>query len=64
MKKLVGLLLVFVLLTGCNEYTIEDNSPDEFERQQAMQDCVGEYFIDKTPFDVRLACTKAIYGGK
>lgn len=64
MKKLVGLLLVLVLLTGCNEYTIEDNSPDEFERKEAMRDCVGEYRIEKASFDVRLACTKAIYGGK
>lgn len=62
MKKLVGLLLVFVLLTGCNEYTIEDNSPDRYERKEAMRDCVGGYFIEKASFDVRLACTKAIYG--
>lgn len=64
MKKLGGLLLVCILLTGCNEYTIEDNSPDWHERKEAMRDCDGEYIIDKAPFDVRLACTEAIYGGK
>lgn len=57
-------MLVFVLFTSCNEYTIEDNSPDRFERKEAMRDCVGQYIIDKAQFDVRLACTKAIYGGK
>lgn len=62
MAKLVLIVPLLLLLSGCNETVVEDNSPDRYERESAMSDCVGEYIIQNAPFLVRLACTHAIYG--
>lgn len=62
MAKLVLILPIVLILAGCNETTVEDNSPDRYERESAMHDCVGEYIIKNAPFLVRLTCTQAIYG--
>ena len=60
--KVYGLVDQYIMHAGEHQYI--GRFIDEFERKEVMRDCVGEYIIDKAPFDVRLACTKAIYGGK
>jgi hypothetical protein len=62
MAKLTLIVPLLLLLSGCKDTVVEDNSPDRFERESAMRDCVGQYIIQNAPFLVRLACTQAIYG--
>ncbi len=62
MAKLVIAVSVLLLLSGCKDTVVEDNSPDRYERESAMRDCVGHHIIENAPFLVRLACTQAIYG--
>jgi hypothetical protein len=63
MAKLVMVVSVLLILSGCKDTVIvEDNGPDRHERDQAMEDCVGEYIIRNASFNIRLACTQAIYG--
>jgi hypothetical protein len=64
MGKPVIATLILLILSGCKETIVEDNSPDRYERENAMRDCVGEYIIQDAPFLTRFACTQAIYGGK
>jgi hypothetical protein len=64
MVKLVISMSILLLLAGCKETIVEDNSPDRYERESAMRDCVGQYIIQNAPFLVRLVCTQAIYGEK
>jgi hypothetical protein len=63
MHKFLLICTFLIILTGCRETTVEDNSPDRFERESAMRDCVGQYIVQNAPFLVRLVCTQAIYGG-
>jgi hypothetical protein len=64
-RILIGSLVAILFLTGCKDTSIivEDNGPDKYERDQAMQDCVGQYFVKKASDELRIACTQAIYGG-
>ena len=66
MYKLLLIIPMVLFLSACNDdqIMVEDNSPDKYERQQAMRDCVGEYFVEKASDELRIACTQAIYGGK
>jgi hypothetical protein len=63
MVKLVMAASILLLLSGCKDTVVEDNSPDRYERESAMRDCVGQYIVQNAPFLVRLVCTQAIYGG-
>ena len=63
MWKLLFIPMV-LFLSACNDITVEDNGPDKYEREQAMRDCVGQYFVEKASDELRIACTQAIYGGK
>ncbi len=63
MAKLMLIVPFLLLLSGCNETVVEDNSPDRYERKSAMENCVGQYIVINAPFNIRLACTQAIYGG-
>lgn len=61
----VAILGAVLLLAGCKDTVIvEDNGPNKYEREQAMRDCVGQYFVEKASDELRIACTQAIYGGK
>ena len=63
MYKLAMATSILLLLSGCKDtVVVEDNSPDRYERESVMRDCVGQYVIQNAPFLVRLACTQAIYG--
>lgn len=59
----IAILGSVLLLAGCKDTVIvEDNGPDKYEREQAMQDCVGQYFVEKASDELRIACTQAVYG--
>lgn len=60
----IAILGSVLLLAGCKDtsITIEDNGPDKYERDQAMRDCVGQYFVEKASDELRIACTQAVYG--
>ena len=63
-KLLIALPLV-VLLAGCKDnitITVEDNGPGKYERESAMQDCVGQYRVKDAEAELRIACTQAVYG--
>lgn len=61
----IAILGSVLLLAGCNDsVVVEDNGPDRYEREQAMRNCVGQYFIEKASDELRVACTQAVYGGK
>lgn len=54
-----------LLLAGCQgdtRITVEDNSPTEHERDNAMRDCVGRYDVRAAGPLLRVACTMAVYG--
>lgn len=66
MRKLVIAITAVLLLAGCQgapRITVEDNSPTEFERKNAMRDCVAQFDVSKAPEPLRIACTQAVYGG-
>jgi hypothetical protein len=67
MHKLLLIVPAVLLLAGCKDTVIvEDNGPTAFERERAMERCVGEILsvnIYKAPADIRIACTQAVYGG-
>lgn len=59
----IAILGSVLLLAGCKDTVIvEDNGPDKYERERAMQDCVGQYFVEKASDELRIACTQAVYG--
>lgn len=65
MWKLTLVVPAVFFLAGCKDTVIiEDNGPDQYERERAMRDCVGQYFIEKAEESLRIACTEAIYGGQ
>ena len=54
-----------LLLAGCKDTVIvEDNGPDKYERDQAMRDSVGQFFVERASDELRIACTQAVYGIK
>jgi uncharacterized protein YcfL len=69
MRKLLLIVPAALLLAGCKgdtRITVEDHGPDKYERERAMESCVGEISyinIYKAPAEVRIACTQAVYGG-
>ena len=67
MWKLVFVVPAVFFLAGCKDTVIEDNGPDRFEREQAMERCVGvilSIHIKDAEESLRIACTEAIYGGQ
>jgi|TARA_R110000796_G_scaffold54989_3_gene128374 hypothetical protein len=63
MWKIAIVIPVVLLLAGCKDtVVVEDNGPDRIERKEAMRDCVGEFRIEKAEYQLRIACTQAIYG--
>jgi uncharacterized lipoprotein YajG len=64
--KLTLIIPVVLLLAGCQGDTrikVEDNSPDKYERLDAMRTCTGQYVVDEAEESLRIACTQAVYGG-
>ena len=64
--KLTLTILTVLLLAGCQgdtRITVEDNSPDKYERLDAMRICTGQYHVDEAEESLRIACTQAVYGG-
>ena len=68
MWKLALVVPVAFLLAGCKDTVIvEDNGPDRYERERAMEHCVGvilSIHIKDAEESLRIACTQAIYGGQ
>jgi hypothetical protein len=64
----IAILGSVLLLAGCKDtVVVEDNGPTAFERERAMEWCVGETLsvnFHKAPDELRIACTQAVYGGK
>lgn len=56
-------LVSLVALSGCKT-VVEDNGPDEWEREKAWQACTAEpmLFSDRVSADIRIRCAEAIYG--
>ena len=67
MWKLALVVPAVFFLAGCKDTVIvEDNGPDRFERERAMEHCVGVILgthIKDAEESLRIACTQAIYGG-
>lgn len=51
-------------LAGCKDTYVEDNGPDQFEREQAMRICSGEWDPRDAQTHLRMFCTMVIYGGQ
>jgi len=68
MWKLLLVVPVAFFLAGCKDTVIvEDNGPDQYERERAMERCVGvglSIHIKDAEESLRIACTQAIYGGQ
>jgi len=68
MWKLALVVPAVFFLAGCKDTVIvEDNGPDQFERDRAMERCVGVISstrIKDAEESLRIACTQAIYGGQ
>lgn len=67
MRKLALIIPAVFLLAGCKDsVVVEDNGPTAFERERAMEWCVGvvsSIYIKEAPDELRIACTEAVYGG-
>ena len=62
------MLPIVVLLAGCKDTVIvevEDNGPNNYERERAMEWCIGKNSLRfrEAPAELRIACTQAVYGG-
>jgi hypothetical protein len=68
MWKLALVVPAVFFLAGCKDTVIvEDSGPDKFERETAMERCVGvisSIHIKDAEESLRIACTEAIYGGQ
>lgn len=64
MWKVVLMLPIVVLLAGCKDI-VEDNGPNNYERERAMEWCIGKnsLYFREAPAELRIACTQAVYGG-
>jgi hypothetical protein len=58
-----ALVIAAFALAGCKT-VIEDNEPDRNERTWAWEACTGEDMsqLSDASFEVRLACTQAVFG--
>lgn len=75
MTRTIALICTLALLSGCvspsTSMNQEDNAPDNRERKEALGLCLGigwhevtyESAYAKIPFEQRLACVQAVYGG-
>jgi hypothetical protein len=66
MWKLAFVIPAVFFLAGCKDTIVEDNGPDQYERERAMERCVGVglgIHIRDAEESLRIACTQAVYGG-
>ena len=66
MWKLAFVIPAVFFLAGCKDTIVEDNGPNQWERERAMERCVGVILssdIKDAEESLRIACTQAIYGG-
>lgn len=67
MRKLLLIVPAVFLLAGCKDtVVVEDNGPTAYERERAMEWCVGvisSINIKEAPAELRIACIQAVYGG-
>ena len=69
MNKILLVVPAILLLAGCQgdtRITVEDNGPTQYEREEAMTNCVGvirSIAIKNVEESLRIACTQAVYGG-
>lgn len=67
MWKFAFIIPIVFFLAGCKDTVIvEDNGPNQFERERAMERCVGvilDIHIKDADESLRIACTQAVYGG-